>query len=152
MSVCTTASRSTDSRQAKVEQNAFYGYKNNKFWEEFVYLTYRSYLFEAHQPNVNRITNLTDNRIHMSVQKKKSKEHVDRMSSDRIPKNDFKIPTKRENKFRMTFEKMEGFSFVTPVTGLNRPKTGKEDDDDQPNLTELNLSELTLTSFTSNLT
>jgi hypothetical protein len=25
---------------------------------------------------------------------------------------------------------MEGFSFVTPVTGLNRPNTGKEDDDD----------------------
>jgi hypothetical protein len=25
---------------------------------------------------------------------------------------------------------MEGFSFVTPVTGLNRPSTGKEDDDD----------------------
>jgi hypothetical protein len=25
---------------------------------------------------------------------------------------------------------MEGFSFVTPVTGLNRPKTGKEDDCD----------------------
>jgi hypothetical protein len=24
---------------------------------------------------------------------------------------------------------MEGFSFVTPVTGLNRPNTGKEDDD-----------------------
>jgi hypothetical protein len=24
----------------------------------------------------------------------------------------------------------EGFSFVTPVTGLNRPNTGKEDDDD----------------------
>jgi hypothetical protein len=47
---------------------------------------------------------------------------------------------------------MEGFGFVTPVTGLNRPNTGKEDDDDQPNLTELNLSELTLTSFTSNLT
>jgi hypothetical protein len=35
-----------------------------------------------------------------------------------------------ENKFRQTFEKMEGFSFVTPVTGLNRPNTGKEDDDD----------------------
>jgi hypothetical protein len=30
----------------------------------------------------------------------------------------------------VTFEKMEGFSFVTPVTGLNRPNTGKEDDDD----------------------
>jgi hypothetical protein len=25
---------------------------------------------------------------------------------------------------------MEGFSFVTPVTGLNRPNTGKEDEDD----------------------
>jgi hypothetical protein len=37
---------------------------------------------------------------------------------------------KRENKFRQTFEKMEGISFVTPVTGLNRPITGKEDDDD----------------------
>jgi hypothetical protein len=24
---------------------------------------------------------------------------------------------------------MEGFSFLTPVTGLNRPNTGKEDDD-----------------------
>jgi hypothetical protein len=44
--------------------------------------------------------------------------------------NDFKIPTKREKKFRKTFEKMEGFSLVTPVTGLSRPHTGKEDDDD----------------------
>jgi hypothetical protein len=26
---------------------------------------------------------------------------------------------------------MEGFSFVTPVTGLNRPNTGKKDDDDK---------------------
>jgi hypothetical protein len=25
---------------------------------------------------------------------------------------------------------MEGFSFVTPVTGINRRNTGKEDDDD----------------------
>jgi hypothetical protein len=25
---------------------------------------------------------------------------------------------------------MEGFSFVTPLTGLNRPNTGKDDDDD----------------------
>jgi hypothetical protein len=45
-------------------------------------------------------------------------------------KNDSKIPTKRENKFRQTFEKMEEFSFITPLTGLNRPNTGKEDDDD----------------------
>jgi hypothetical protein len=30
---------------------------------------------------------------------------------------------------------MEGFSFVTPVTGLNRPNTGKEDDDDDEKLT-----------------
>jgi hypothetical protein len=26
---------------------------------------------------------------------------------------------------------MEGFSSVTPVTGLSRPNTGKEDDDDE---------------------
>jgi hypothetical protein len=25
---------------------------------------------------------------------------------------------------------MEGFRFVIPITGLNRPNTGKEDDDD----------------------
>jgi hypothetical protein len=35
----------------------------------------------------------------------------------------------RENKFRKTFEKMEGFRVVTPVTGLNSPNTGKEDDE-----------------------
>jgi hypothetical protein len=35
-----------------------------------------------------------------------------------------------EKKYRQTFKKMEGFNFVTPVTGLNRPNTGKEDDDD----------------------
>jgi hypothetical protein len=29
-------------------------------------------------------------------------------------------------KFRKTFEKMEGFSFVTPVTGLNRPNTERK--------------------------
>jgi hypothetical protein len=38
--------------------------------------------------------------------------------------------TKKEKEFRKTFEKMEGFSFVTPITGLNRPNTGKEDGDD----------------------
>jgi hypothetical protein len=26
---------------------------------------------------------------------------------------------------------MEGFSVVTPITGLNRPNAGKEDDDDE---------------------
>jgi hypothetical protein len=45
-------------------------------------------------------------------------------------KNDSIIPTKREKKFKKTFEKMEGCSFVTPVKGLNRPNTGKDDDDD----------------------
>jgi hypothetical protein len=34
--------------------------------------------------------------------RKNWKEHVDRMISDRIPKNDCKIPTKREKKFRKT--------------------------------------------------
>jgi hypothetical protein len=50
--------------------------------------------------------------------RKNWKEHVDRLSSDRIPK------------IRKTFDKMEGFSLVTPVTGLYRRNTGKEDDDD----------------------
>jgi hypothetical protein len=35
---------------------------------------------------------------------------------------------------------MEGFSFVTPVTGLNRPNTGKEDDDDSVYFQILGLS------------
>jgi hypothetical protein len=39
------------------------------------------------------------------------------------PKNDSKIPTKSEKKFRKTFEKMEEFSFVTPITGFSRPNT-----------------------------
>jgi hypothetical protein len=32
---------------------------------------------------------------------------------------------------------MEGFSFVTPVTGLSRPNTGMEDDDDDDDDDEL---------------
>jgi hypothetical protein len=39
------------------------------------------------------------------------------------------LKNKMGNKFRKTFEKMEGFSFVMPVTGLNRPNTGKKDDE-----------------------
>jgi hypothetical protein len=68
------------------------------------------------------------NRIYMSVQEKLERAcWQDELWQD--PKNDFKIPTKKEKKFRKTFEKMEGFSFVTLVTGINRPNTGKEDDD-----------------------
>jgi hypothetical protein len=52
------------------------------------------------------------------------------MSSDRIPKMIVKYQPRGKKKFRKTFEKMEGFSLLTPVTGLNRPNTGKEDDDD----------------------
>jgi hypothetical protein len=33
-----------------------------------------------------------------------------------------------EKKIRKIFEKMGGFRFVTPVTGLHRPNTGKEND------------------------
>jgi hypothetical protein len=47
-----------------------------------------------------------------------------------VLQNGSKIPTKGEKKFRKTFKKMEGFSFVMPITGLNRPYTGKDDDDD----------------------
>jgi hypothetical protein len=61
----------------------------------------------------NRITNLITELIYQC--RKNWKEHV-----DRIPKNYSKIPTKREKKFRKTFKKMEGFSLVTPVTGLSK--------------------------------
>jgi hypothetical protein len=37
--------------------------------------------------------------------------------------NDSKIPTKKEKKFRKTFEKMEGFSFVMPIACLSGPNT-----------------------------
>jgi hypothetical protein len=60
------------------------------------------------------------------------------MSSDRIPKMILKYQPKRENKFRKTLEKMEGFSFVTPVTRLNAPNTGKEDDDDDDDQSDTN--------------
>jgi hypothetical protein len=33
---------------------------------------------------------------------------------------------------------MEGFSFVTPVTGLNRPNTGKEEVDNDIPLSQFN--------------
>jgi hypothetical protein len=46
----------------------------------------------------------------------------------------------KEKKFRKTFEKMEGFSFVTSVTGLNRPNTGKDDDDDDDDIYSCNCS------------
>jgi hypothetical protein len=39
---------------------------------------------------------------------------------------------------------VEGFSFVTPVTGLNRPNTGKEDDDDNDDDDELQYRNNTL--------
>jgi hypothetical protein len=60
-------------------------------------------------------------------------------------KNHSKIPTKREKKFRKTFETMEGFSFVTPVTCLNRPNTGNDDDDDDDIRTLWHYTETTRT-------
>jgi hypothetical protein len=45
----------------------------------------------------NRITNVADNRIYISVQKN-WKEHVDRMSSDRIPKLILKYQPKWKRK------------------------------------------------------
>jgi hypothetical protein len=53
------------------------------------------------------------------------------LNSDRIPKIILKYQTKREKKFREAFVKMEGFGFLTPVTGLNRPNTGKKEDGDE---------------------
>jgi hypothetical protein len=51
------------------------------------------------------------------------------MSSDRIPKMILKYqPTGKRN---LDISKLEAFSFVTPVTGLNSPNIGKEDDDEK---------------------
>jgi hypothetical protein len=58
------------------------------------------------------------------------KEHVDRLSSDRIPKMILKYQPKGK-KCKKIFEKMEGFCFVTPVTRFTRPNTGKKDDDEK---------------------
>jgi hypothetical protein len=73
------------------------------------------------------------------------------MSSDMVPKldpkSDFKVPTKREKKLRKTFEKMEGFSFVTTITGLYRPNSGKDDDND---VQELLLKHLLLHNLLKN--
>jgi hypothetical protein len=50
-------------------------------------------------------------------------EHVERMSSDTIPKEDFKILTEKGKKFRKASKMVEGFCFVKPVTGLSRPNS-----------------------------
>jgi hypothetical protein len=52
--------------------------------------------------------------------RRKWKHHVDRMSCDRIPKTDFKIPTRRKRKPGMTSEMMERVFFVIFVTSLTQ--------------------------------
>jgi hypothetical protein len=42
---------------------------------------------------------------------------------------------------------MEGFCFVTPITGLNRPNTGKEDDYDDIECVKLHIAICQLRSF-----
>jgi hypothetical protein len=83
-----------------------------------------------HKRNEDILTELHTSQItqFMHQYRKNWKEHVDKMSSVRIPKMILKYQPKGKE-FRQTFEKMERFSFVTPVTGLNRPSNGKEDDD-----------------------
>jgi hypothetical protein len=51
------------------------------------------------------------------------------MSCHRIPKQVFKLSSKRKKKFGKTSETMEGFCFVIPVTGSNKPNVGKDDND-----------------------
>jgi hypothetical protein len=60
------------------------------------------------------------------------------MSSDRIPKKDLKLSTKRKIKSGKTSEAMEAFCFTESITDLNRRNTEVEYDDDDtvisPNL------------------
>jgi hypothetical protein len=52
------------------------------------------------------------------------------LSIDRIPKMILKYQPKGKIDLGRPLKKMEGFSFVTPVTGLNRPNTGEEEEED----------------------
>jgi hypothetical protein len=52
------------------------------------------------------------------------------MSSDRIPKMILKYQPKRKRNLRRPLKRWKDSILVTPVTGLNRPNTGKEDNDD----------------------
>jgi hypothetical protein len=60
-----------------------------------------------HKRNEDILTELQISQITEFIYqyRKNWKEHVDRRSSDRIPKNDPKIPTKMEKKFRKIFER-----------------------------------------------
>jgi hypothetical protein len=46
------------------------------------------------------------------------------------PQKHFKVSTERERKLRKTFEMMEELCHVMLITGLKRPNTGKNDDDE----------------------
>jgi hypothetical protein len=56
------------------------------------------------------------------------KEHVDRMSSDRIPKMILKYQPKGKRNLGRPLKRWKDSVLLTPVTGLNRPIAGKEDD------------------------
>jgi hypothetical protein len=71
--------------------------------------------------------------------RKNWKEHVHRMTPGRIPKNDFKIPTKRKEMFRPTSQKMEGLCYVMPVTG-HKAYTGKEEEEDISTAAKLSIT------------
>jgi hypothetical protein len=61
--------------------------------------------------------------------RKNWKEHVDRMSSDKIPKMILKYQPKEKRNLGRPLKRWKDSVFLTPVTGLNRSDTGMEDDD-----------------------
>jgi hypothetical protein len=65
------------------------------------------------------ITHITNNRV-IEKCRRNWKEHVGRMSADRIPKKNLKYQLKRK-----TFEMMEGLCHIMPVTGLKRLNNAK---------------------------
>jgi hypothetical protein len=54
---------------------------------------------------------------------------MNRISSDKVPKENLIVATKKEKKFRMTSETMSGFCFVTSVICLTIPNNRKDDND-----------------------
>jgi hypothetical protein len=95
---------------------------------EMCFMRTAGYTHWDHKRNEDILTELQMSQItEFTYQYRKNwKEHVERMSYDRIPKMILKYQPRGK---RNVGRPLKGFSFVTPVTRLNGPNTGKEDDE-----------------------
>jgi hypothetical protein len=80
---------------------------------------------ELHTPQITDIT---------EKYRRNWKEHIGRMSANKIPIKILQYQAKGKKKFIKIFEVNEGLCHVMLVTGLKRPNNGKDDDDDDDHL------------------